>query len=91
MKRGHVSPQPPLRSLSELPPGEVAEVVELTAEGGQRRHLLDLGLVPGTPVAAVRRSASGEPTAYAIRGALVALRSEDTARVRVRHRAGGEQ
>ena len=71
--------------------GEVAEVVQLAGNGSQRRHLLDLGLVPGTPVMAVRHSPSGEPTAYAIRGAVVALRQEDATQVLVRGRNGKEQ
>lgn len=75
--------QPPERPLSALRPGEEAEVVRLTGDGLRRRRLLDLGLVPGTRVAVVRCSPSGEPTAYAIRGAVVALRREDAAQVLV--------
>ena len=38
------------------------------------RTLLDLGVVPGTVVRAEMRSAAGDPVAYRIRGALIALR-----------------
>jgi Fe2+ transport system protein FeoA len=37
---------------------------------------MDLGILPGTPVAAEIRSPSGDPTAYRIRGALIALRRD---------------
>ncbi|MFQ5664741.1 MAG: ferrous iron transport protein A [Terriglobia bacterium] len=78
--------------MSELHPGETAEVVRLAGESLRRRRLLELGLVPGTRVSAVRRSPGGEPTAYAIRGAVVALRREDAALVLVRgSRDGSEQ
>ncbi len=62
--------------LDLLRPGESAEVVDLAPEvqGPQRRRLLDLGVLPGTRITAEFRSASGDPIAYLIRGALVALR-----------------
>jgi Fe2+ transport system protein FeoA len=36
--------------------------------------MFDLGLVPGTVVEAELRSPAGDPTAYRIRGAMIALR-----------------
>jgi ferrous iron transport protein A len=65
-------------SLTELPIRAKGRVVQLKAEGGKRRRLLDLGLIPGTTVAAKRRSPSGDPTAFVIRGTTIALRSEET-------------
>ena len=64
--------------LSAIAPGEAAEVVSLavTCRGAQRRRLLDLGVVPGTRVASELRGPSGDPTAYRIRGALIALRRD---------------
>jgi DtxR family Mn-dependent transcriptional regulator len=62
--------------LDALREGERAEVVEIApaVQGAQRRRLLDLGVVPGTEITAEVRSPSGDPTAYRIRGALIALR-----------------
>ncbi len=45
--------------------------------------MLDLGLVNGTPVEALQKSPSGDPTAYFIRGAVIALRSEDAGKILV--------
>jgi Fe2+ transport system protein FeoA len=42
----------------------------------ERRRLMDLGILPGTMIAAEMRSPSADPTAYRIRGALIALRHE---------------
>ena len=47
-----------------------------TCRGAQRRRLLDLGVVPGTRVTSELRGPSGDPTAYRIRGALIALRRD---------------
>jgi DtxR family Mn-dependent transcriptional regulator len=66
------------RRLSSLAIGEQATVVDLApaCRGVERRRLLDLGIVPGTVIRAELRSASGEPVAYRIRGAVIALRRE---------------
>lgn len=55
----------------------------LASEGVIRRRMLDLGLIPDTVVEAVQRSPSGDPTAYFIRGALMALRSEEAGKILV--------
>ena len=75
--------------LSTLAPGESADVVALAAScrGAQRRRLLDLGLVPGTRVTSELRGPSGDPTAYRIRGALIALRRDQASHIFVHKRA----
>jgi DtxR family Mn-dependent transcriptional regulator len=82
-------------TMADLQPGESARVVALDAacQGPQRRRLLDLGVVPGTQIAAEFAAASGEPVAYRIRGALIALRRRQAAWVHVERvvaGAGGE-
>lgn len=79
------------RTLEDLPFGEAGEVVGLSpaCRGIQRRRLLDLGVVPGTSVSAELTATGGDPTAYRIRGALIALRREQQRWVRIRERAGG--
>lgn len=68
----------PEDTLADIKVGETAEVVGISpaCQGIQRRRLLDLGVVPGTRVTAELTSASGDPVAYEIRGALIALRRE---------------
>jgi DtxR family Mn-dependent transcriptional regulator len=75
----------PLRTLVDLAPGERARVAAISpaCQGSQRRRLLDLGIVRGTEIEAVLRSAGGDPVAYRIRGALIALRSEQAEWVRI--------
>lgn len=68
-------------SLGALREGERARVTELRAQDGMRRRLLDLGLTPGTQVECELKSPSGDPAAYRIRGALIALRRRDAALV----------
>jgi DtxR family Mn-dependent transcriptional regulator len=68
----------PLDSLASLEIGEEGKVLSISKamRGQQRRRLMDLGVVPGTMIRAEMKSASGDPTAYNIRGALVALRQQ---------------
>ncbi|MBD3297651.1 MAG: ferrous iron transport protein A [candidate division Zixibacteria bacterium] len=63
--------------------GQTVSVVGLTAEGLARRRLLDLGFIPGTRVDVVRRSPLGDPVAYRVRGATIALRGADAEHVLV--------
>ncbi|ATW27588.1 FeoA family protein [Candidatus Formimonas warabiya] len=62
--------------LNQLPIGNLARVKQITINGDLRRRMLDLGLIINTPVEAIQKSPSGDPTAYYIRGAVIALRSE---------------
>ena len=48
-----------------------------------KRRLLDMGLIEGTRISCVLKAPSGDPLAYLIRGAVVALRKEDTAKILV--------
>jgi DtxR family transcriptional regulator, Mn-dependent transcriptional regulator len=66
------------RTLAEVGPGVVAVVsgIAPSCQGPQRRRLLDLGVVPGTRVEPELVSPSGDPVAYRLRGALIALRRE---------------
>ena len=69
--------------LSGVKVGEQVTVARLGATGSMRRRLLDIGLIEGTRVECLHRSPSGDPAAYAIRGAVIALRDCDSACVSV--------
>jgi DtxR family Mn-dependent transcriptional regulator len=77
--------------LSELRLGESATVIGISSacRGSERRRLLDLGVIPGSIIEAEMRSPSGDPIAYNIRGAFIALRREQTELIHI-DRAGGE-
>ena len=60
-----------------------AMVISLSGPSGIRQRLLDIGLTPGTTVKCLQTSALGDPTAYLIRGAVMAIRAEDAEGVAV--------
>jgi len=74
--------------LDVLRPGDAAVVAQIApaVQGAQRRRLLDLGILPGTEITAEIRSPSGDPIAYRVRGALIALRQAQAQGVYIRDR-----
>lgn len=73
-------------ALSDLPPGEEAVVlgIEGRIRGVERRRLMDLGIVPGTIIRKEMVATGGDPAAYLVRGALIALRRSQARYIRVR-------
>ncbi|MDZ4865374.1 MAG: FeoA domain-containing protein [Gemmatimonadota bacterium] len=72
-------------TLADITPGAAGRVVRIAAacQGPERRRLLDLGVVPGTVISAEFASVAGDPTAYQIRGALIALRRTQSRLIQV--------
>ena len=70
-----------LVSLDVLEPKQRARVCFLKTSGSIRRRLLDIGLVPETVVECIGKSPLGDPTAFLVRGAVIALRSEDCKKI----------
>ena len=66
--------------LTALKHGEQGRVVGLSpaCQGLTRRRFLDLGLTPGVRVERVMQSAFSDPTAYRVRGTMIALRREQS-------------
>ncbi len=69
--------------MDELRPGEAGRVRALGLTGAMRRRLRDLGLTEGTAVRCLGRSPLGDPAAYWVRGAVLALRRADSSRIEV--------
>lgn len=76
---------PGSRPLASLRVGEAATVVQLSRKcrGAERRRLMDLGILPGTRIAAEMASPAGRLTAYRVRETLIALRDEQAAMILV--------
>ncbi|MDD3336990.1 MAG: FeoA family protein [Eubacteriales bacterium] len=72
------------KTMAQLAPGQTACVSCLHSKGPLRRRLLDIGLMEGTVVECVGCSPCGDPKAYLIRDAVIALRKEDCGEIAVR-------
>jgi DtxR family Mn-dependent transcriptional regulator len=75
----------PSRTLAEAERGETVRATGISpaCQGPQRRRLLDLGVVPGTAITPELVSAAGDPVAYRVRGALIALRREQASWIEI--------
>lgn len=73
--------------LSSLGIGEKARILELSPRirGLERRRLMDLGFLPGTALEVELESPQGDPKAYRVREALIALRAEQAKQIYVEH------
>ncbi len=71
------------KTLSSLSIGEEGIVMGISksCRGQQRRRLMDLGVVPGTKIEVEMKSISGDPVAYRIRGASIALRKNQADKI----------
>ena len=70
-------------TLDRVPEGKRVRVLYLNNKGSMRRRLQDMGLIEGTDIECLQKSPAGDPVAYLIRGAVIALRSEDSSQIQV--------
>jgi DtxR family Mn-dependent transcriptional regulator len=73
-----ITQQPKHNVLSSLKIGEQAEIIGISpnCRGQQRRRLMDLGIVPGSTISAVMKSASGDPVGYRVMGTTIGIRKQ---------------
>ena len=71
------------KQLCELKVGEVGFVTENNSSGDILRRFLDIGLIDGALVECVGISPLGDPTAYLIKGAVIAIRKNDCNKITV--------
>jgi len=68
---------PTKRILSSLKEGESCNIIEIMPTGAMVNRLKELGFTCGARVECLRRSFSGDPTAYLVKGTVIALRKND--------------
>ena len=74
------------KTLRDLRLGQSARVVGTGFHGSEKRRMLDLGIVGGTRVRALHKSPCGDPVAYMIRGAVIAIRGDDAKNIYIGRR-----
>ena len=67
--------------LSELAIGKSAVIDAVGGDGALRQHFLDMGVIPGARIKAVKRAPLGDPIEYCIHGYELTLRLEDSAKI----------
>jgi Fe2+ transport system protein FeoA len=72
------------RTLDRLAPGDVGTLEAVAGDPGLRRRLMELGLLPGTPIRLVRRLDAGGVLELEVRRARLTLRADDARQLAVR-------
>ena len=69
--------------LSDIPLGSRCIIKKINLDGSIKRRLLDIGLIEGTKVENVLESPFKDPVAFLIRGAVIAIREDDSKNIMV--------
>ncbi len=71
--------------LSDLIPGQKAFIKNISEDchGVERQRLMDLGFVPGSLVEVEVSSPFHDPTAYRVKGGLIALRKTQASKINI--------
>jgi ferrous iron transport protein B len=78
-------------TLRELEIGKTTVITAVGGDGALRQHFLDMGLIPGAEVTAVRYAPMGDPLEIRIHGYELTLRLDDAARIEVEPLAAPRQ
>ena len=70
-------------NLSEVNVVTFAKVLNIDIQGELKRRFYDLGIIEGTDIEVLYRSPFKDPTAYKIRGTVIAIRKEDAEKIKV--------
>ncbi len=73
-----------MTTLDKIPTGKYAIIIAVNTQLSLKQRLYDVGLVPNTKIKVVHQSPSGNPKAYLVRGAVIALRNCDAEKITVR-------
>ena len=69
--------------FSELSVGESGKIISVSPDFSLYTLLTDIGFTPTTEIECVLRSPLGDPTAYLLKGTVIALRREDAEKIEI--------
>ena len=72
-----------LKNLFDVKVGQNCKISELLIEGDIKRRLIDIGITPNSDICCVGESPLGDPKAFLISGAVIALRKEICEKIKV--------
>lgn len=72
-----------MRTAAEISNGERAVIMGIDDKHPSARRIIELGFTPGQEIELVTRSLFNDPLAFAVRGALIAIRKKEAASIQV--------
>lgn len=82
--------KPEILPLSELPAGSLAVVFKVEGSAELKRKVLEMGLVPGTPLMIRRKAPLNDPISISFRGYELSLRVYEAETILVKKAGCGE-
>lgn len=73
------------KSLAHLLPGEQAHVLTINGNDAITRRLIEMGVVPGTPIRMIKSALFGDPLEVRVRDYHLALRKTEAHTIMVSH------
>lgn len=74
-----------IKTLDCLLPDQAATVSSIQNTSDISRRFRDIGIIEGTKIYCILKSPFGDPSAYLIRGALIAIRSDDAQLIAIKN------
>lgn len=71
------------KSLLSIKKGEKVKIKKISNSENMKDRLLDLGLTPGSYTEFLFAAPSGDPRAFLVRGAVIALRKGDCVQIEI--------
>ena len=75
-----------MKNLNDLKLGEEARINNICCNETIARRLMDLGIVENTKITPILKSPSGNPSAYEVRGSVIAIRCEEAENIGIKWR-----
>ena len=72
-----------VKTLREMKAGEEGVVEKVTAEGGLRRRIFDMGLTPGAAVTLKKAAPFGDPLECCVRGYSLLIRKSEAEHIQI--------
>ena len=70
-------------TLKNLQIGESARIISISGKGGNRQHLLDMGIIPETIIKLEKLAPLGDPMEFSLKGYKLTLRKDDAKNIKV--------
>ncbi len=70
-----------MKRLSHLKPGDVCFIRDIGKKGAFRRHLIDMGMTPGTKLEMIRFAPLGDPIQIRMRGYTLSIRKSEAEKI----------
>lgn len=70
-------------NLSDLKINKTAKILDLYCSSNIKRRLFDLGIIKDSLITPIFKSPFNDPTAYLVKGTVIALRKKDSSKILV--------